>query len=276
MLTPPGYARDVRIVSRLFLDSNLTTCIQYVKKSDRPLIPIDVHSSWPSTVPSNTFTAQNDIEAANRDSFQRPRSSSSSAAKKESSRSPYGLALQRTENGLAGISYEDLLKRDGVAQNSEQEAGILDSMVPPKPAFMHSSQSESNPSGSNTSPVGASSTSNTPLSEQRQQTTSVLKKTKVPSNYNTVAPPAKDPKRVEREQRLESLNVTRRPPPISVLQPVHRYCTVDQIIKPYRTHHCRACGTVSNAPLLSNFILFLIWFISVSSSTIIIVHVCYA
>jgi palmitoyltransferase len=34
------------------------------------------------------------------------------------------------------------------------------------------------------------------------------------------------------------------PPNIPVLLPHHRYCQRDQILKPPRTHHCRACGTV--------------------------------
>lgn len=30
-----------------------------------------------------------------------------------------------------------------------------------------------------------------------------------------------------------------------VLLPLKRYCYKDKIVKPHRTHHCRACGTVS-------------------------------
>ncbi|KAG0706242.1 DHHC palmitoyltransferase-domain-containing protein [Suillus ampliporus] len=36
---------------------------------------------------------------------------------------------------------------------------------------------------------------------------------------------------------------SRRPPTTPVLVPELRYCNRDQIIKPPRTHHCRACGT---------------------------------
>lgn len=39
--------------------------------------------------------------------------------------------------------------------------------------------------------------------------------------------------------------VARRPRTTPVLLPEHRYCAKDEIVKPYRTHHCRSCGTVS-------------------------------
>ncbi|KAG6890129.1 hypothetical protein C0995_011422 [Termitomyces sp. Mi166 len=35
----------------------------------------------------------------------------------------------------------------------------------------------------------------------------------------------------------------RRPPTTPILRPEHRYCEIDRIVKPYRTHHCRNCGT---------------------------------
>lgn len=37
-----------------------------------------------------------------------------------------------------------------------------------------------------------------------------------------------------------------------VLHPAHRYCQRDGFVKPYRAHHCRACGTVRSS-LLSLF-----------------------
>jgi len=40
------------------------------------------------------------------------------------------------------------------------------------------------------------------------------------------------------------VHVERRPPTIPILLPEHRYCTIDEIVKPFRTHHCRSCGTV--------------------------------
>jgi hypothetical protein len=40
------------------------------------------------------------------------------------------------------------------------------------------------------------------------------------------------------------VHVDRRPPTVPILLPEHRYCGLDEIVKPYRTHHCRSCGTV--------------------------------
>lgn len=37
---------------------------------------------------------------------------------------------------------------------------------------------------------------------------------------------------------------SRRPPTHPVLSPEFRYCPRDGIVKPMRSHHCRACGTV--------------------------------
>ncbi|KAJ7574053.1 DHHC palmitoyltransferase-domain-containing protein [Mycena floridula] len=36
---------------------------------------------------------------------------------------------------------------------------------------------------------------------------------------------------------------SRGPPTTPVLLPEHRYCARDEIVKPYRSHHCRICGT---------------------------------
>ena len=47
------------------------------------------------------------------------------------------------------------------------------------------------------------------------------------------------------EKEKKEITVRRRPPSLPVLHPAHRYCYHDQIVKPYRTHHCRNCGTVS-------------------------------
>lgn len=50
-------------------------------------------------------------------------------------------------------------------------------------------------------------------------------------------------------RRMEA-NVMRRPPTAPVLLSAHRYCYRDEVVKPFRAHHCRNCGTVS-ASLLS-------------------------
>jgi len=41
---------------------------------------------------------------------------------------------------------------------------------------------------------------------------------------------------------------SRRPPTAPVLDEEYRYCSKDELVKPYRTHHCRTCGTVSESP----------------------------
>jgi len=49
---------------------------------------------------------------------------------------------------------------------------------------------------------------------------------------------------VLKRQKKPSVYVARRPPQTPQLLPAHRYCGLDEIVKPYRTHHCRTCGTV--------------------------------
>jgi palmitoyltransferase len=56
-------------------------------------------------------------------------------------------------------------------------------------------------------------------------------------------------------RKKPSTHITRRPPTTAVLLPAHRYCSKDEIVKPYRAHHCRACGTVSLAAS-SSFLLY--------------------
>lgn len=48
-----------------------------------------------------------------------------------------------------------------------------------------------------------------------------------------------------KKQRQPSVSISRRIPKTPVLLPEHRYCSIDELVKPYRTHHCRNCGTVS-------------------------------
>jgi hypothetical protein len=45
---------------------------------------------------------------------------------------------------------------------------------------------------------------------------------------------------------------TRRPATTPILRPEYRYCGRDEIIKPYRAHHCRMCGTVRTRSSPSN------------------------
>jgi hypothetical protein len=42
----------------------------------------------------------------------------------------------------------------------------------------------------------------------------------------------------------EILPMTKGPKTTPILRPVHRYCRHEQIVKPYRTHHCSVCARV--------------------------------
>ncbi|KAJ3972005.1 zf-DHHC-domain-containing protein [Lentinula raphanica] len=44
-------------------------------------------------------------------------------------------------------------------------------------------------------------------------------------------------------RRAAEKHVTRRPPTTPVLAPEYRFCSKCMLIKPYRAHHCRVCGT---------------------------------
>jgi palmitoyltransferase len=65
---------------------------------------------------------------------------------------------------------------------------------------------------------------------------------------------------------------SRRPSTTPVLVSEYRYCHKDKIIKPPRTHHCRACGTVSET-IYSRQCILTFCAVSAFSSMIIIVHV---
>ncbi|KAI6041765.1 DHHC palmitoyltransferase-domain-containing protein [Pisolithus marmoratus] len=47
----------------------------------------------------------------------------------------------------------------------------------------------------------------------------------------------------ESDQRRNFNEISRRPPTTPILSPENRYCSRCKIVKPYRAHHCRACGT---------------------------------
>lgn len=40
------------------------------------------------------------------------------------------------------------------------------------------------------------------------------------------------------------IHIDRWPSMVLILLPGHRYCGLDRIVKPYRVHYCRTCGTV--------------------------------
>ncbi|KJA25008.1 hypothetical protein HYPSUDRAFT_200244 [Hypholoma sublateritium FD-334 SS-4] len=201
ILTPPGYAKD------------------HVKQSERPLIlaAAPLRESWQS---SNILDSSvQDVEVGNRDSQQ----SRGPSLTMTTSR---GHASQRHPSGLAGPSYEDLLRRDESRRSGAQErnTGTLDAISVPKTAAIATPISTSTTLGA---PAPPKNILNSKLSKKGGSEGGVTKHGRAQS----------------REQRLMELHIARRPPSTPVLDPVHRYCTVDQIVKPYRSHHCRICGT---------------------------------
>ncbi|PPQ80332.1 hypothetical protein CVT25_003615 [Psilocybe cyanescens] len=237
--TSPGYGRD------------------HIQKSDRPLIPAlapfrdsfqSTELSHPDIIPS-PLPPRQDVEMGYPDSFQRGRSFSAATSRSQA-RSQNSALQQKRENGLAGPSYEDLLKRDAALQpDQSSNAGLLDSISVPKPAFTNKPkpQSPNMPS----SPISLVPTSSVTVASHQWHeggsnplSPKIKPKKSRPSSHGlNSTPPETRRKEMEEAHRLEALNVTRKPPTSAVLQPVHRYCTVDGIVKPYRTHHCRICGT---------------------------------
>ena len=57
--------------------------------------------------------------------------------------------------------------------------------------------------------------------------------------------PTGEPMGLHTEDDLPPPLYSRRPPTVRVLDTDYRYCSRDELVKPYRTHHCRTCGTVS-------------------------------
>ena len=57
--------------------------------------------------------------------------------------------------------------------------------------------------------------------------------------------PNRDPHLVEEARYQDDGLPARKPLSEPVLTPIKRYCHRDEIVKPMRAHHCRACGTVS-------------------------------
>ena len=59
--------------------------------------------------------------------------------------------------------------------------------------------------------------------------------------------PSREAMGAQSEDDLPPPLYSRRPPTAPVLDEEYRYCPRDELIKPYRTHHCRTCGTVSES-----------------------------
>lgn len=66
--------------------------------------------------------------------------------------------------------------------------------------------------------------------------------TATPSTVNALTSPEVGK---ARESTIEEDYVPGIPSRYPALDPANRYCSKDEFVKPYRAHHCRACGTVS-------------------------------
>ncbi|KAF8900441.1 DHHC palmitoyltransferase-domain-containing protein, partial [Gymnopilus junonius] len=262
-LTSPGYAKKYASEPPS----------SYIPKSERPVFPTEpVRDSWQwqSTVLSHTTSSgaphDRDTEMGNRSSSQQPRRSSLSATTSRTHSSPLGMSQR---NGLAGPSYEDLLKRDIGQQSPPQSqherqdpnAGILDSITRPVPATLRDETRSSDASNGQYPLTSPDPTSSPTITSHQPDTNRTSAETHGPSflttklklkksrpiqpgltSSNTILS-SRHEKALATERRLQALNVARKPSTAPVLDPVHRYCTLDGIVKPYRAHHCRACGT---------------------------------
>lgn len=161
----------------------------------------------------------------------------------ELGRRDQSLSQPQNTRGLAGPSYEDLTKRDASI------VGVGDVDKPNRP----DTDIESRPSMNGTQRPSMVSTS-------EMQASNIFKpafpSTTVPSsspngrlnlafeNNLTMTSDTSTNKRLKKAQLMEA-QLHRLPPTTPVLQPLHRFCLTDGLVKPYRTHHCRSCGTVS-------------------------------
>ena len=167
-------------------------------------------------------------------------------------REQYLSQPQNTGRGFAGPSYEDLTKRNasivGVGGIYKPNLGSdtdVESNLPANGTQRPSttvSTSETQPSNT-FKPASPSITVHSSSPESRTHL-AFENNLKLPKWKSTT--PAT--KRSERAQLMEA-QLHRRPPTTPVLQPLHRYCLTDGLVKPYRAHHCRSCGTVSSSQI---------------------------
>lgn len=150
------------------------------------------------------------------------------------------------ERRLAGPSYEDLMKRDSsqgpsIDVLSNSSANVIQRL----------SASEIQPSNSLRSNIPSTIVeSSSSQGKPKLAFGHKLKLQKVRAMASSTNTPVfQSDERLEkaqrREARLKARHIDRRPPTTAVLQPLHRYCLIEGFVKPYRTHHCRSCGTVS-------------------------------
>ena len=139
---------------------------------------------------------------------------------------------QNTERGLAGPSYEDLTKRN---------ASIVDKPILGPVQKTSTTVSASETQRSNTFKPAFPSTTVLPSSPNGKPDLAFEENNLKLPNWKSDASTSKHLKKAQ----LMEAQLHRQPPTTAVLQPLHRYCLRDGLVKPYRAHHCRSCETVS-------------------------------
>ena len=201
---------------------------QFTRQSERPLFPpghpprddtgLSISTSY------DQIPASQDNEGAKLDSNQAHKPSISVAT--------YAAGYPRQQLDYSvGLSYEEQNRPDVEAVHRTSTSNSPQTGVP---------ASDTNPKSSLSLPTQASpvptmsSTVVTPSNRPSEQ------------SEPTVQPGYMGDEGRERRRTSErEKSLYRKAPSTPVLSPVLRYCEVDRFIKPYRAHHCRACGTVS-------------------------------
>ena len=150
---------------------------------------------------------------------------------------------KNTERGLAGPSYEDLTRRS---------TSIIDVGGVDKPNLGPDIESKHSAIGTqSTVPTSETQPSNT--FKPAFPSTSVLSSSNNARPLNAYENNIKLPNwksdtsanRSLRKAQGKEAQPQRQPPTTPVLLPLHRFCLTEGLVKPYRAHHCRSCGTVS-------------------------------
>ncbi|KAF5381486.1 hypothetical protein D9757_008130 [Collybiopsis confluens] len=127
---------------------------------------------------------------------------------------PYVPApLDNNSESVRGPSY------DRLERGQDQNAGVLDAL--PKPPMIASTVAAASVADPSPSPSSSSS------AEKKKIKGKSLRQTRLQRDLD----------------RAARSHISRRPPTTPPLAPEYRYCSKDLFIKPYRAHHCRACGT---------------------------------
>ncbi len=208
VLTSPGYARDVSLV-RFSIDTReLTTFLcQHIPRTAQPQPQA---LSLQPTPPSLPPLAMSQRGSSDTQIQAIPNDHRRIPHRSEPSIPDNGYS--RSDTGVGGPSYENIL--------------------------LH------NTSGDRTRPATATPTLTHP--ERQSEAT----ETHPPSAFS--ASSAQAAKSQSRKHLLgrqtpprPKVYIARRPPTSGTLLPENRYCHEDEIVKPFRSHHCRHCGTVS-------------------------------